>query len=196
MVPSVDNKKYSTDTRSFRDAVLQDKIFDSFLESPVSERLKINDVCYYKPGDLNKIGKEGKTSWDSFSYTLQMGHNVWTHIHAVQEANRQCDAGLYPDMLVATSTDRRNTRLYDRTYFRDIVNDIFATSDRGKAEELVEHYNRYWMSIVGTRGYTGKKTVNANTMFNTLFEVDENEEHHIDDSGFDESKLNQLENEQ
>ena len=130
MQPSVDNKKYSTDTRSFRDAVLQDKIFDSFLESPVSERLKINDVCYYKPGDLNKIGKEGKTSWDSFSYTLQMGHNVWTHIHAVQEANRQCDAGLYPDMLVATSTDRRNTRLYDRTYFRDIVNDIFATSDR------------------------------------------------------------------
>ena len=76
------------------------------------------------------------------------------------------------------------------------LNDIFATSDRGKAEQLVEHYNRYWLSIVGTRGYTGKKTVNANTMFNTLFEVEEIEEHHIDDSGFDESKLDQLENEQ
>ena len=194
MQPSVDNKKYATDTRPFRDAVLQDKLFDTFLESPVSERLQINDVCYYKPGDLNKIGKEGKTSWDSFSYTLQMGHNVWTHIHAVQEANRQCDAGRYPDMLVATSTDRRNTRLYDRTYFRDIVNDIFATSERGRAEQLVEHYNRYWLSIVGTRGYTGKKTVNANTMFNSLFEVSEAQEHPIDDSGLDESKLNELEN--
>ena len=194
MQPSVDNKKYATDRRTFRDAVLQDGIFNTFLESPVSERLKVKDVCIYKPGDLNKIGKEGRTSWDSFSYTLQMGHNVWTHIHAVQEANRQQDAGYYPDMLIATSTDKRNTRLYDRAYFKDIVDDIFATSDRGKAEQLIEHYNRYWMSIVGTRGYTGKKTVNANTMFNSLFETDSvEEEHHIDDSGLDDSKLDQLE---
>ena len=71
MQASVDNKKYSNDFRTFRDAVLQDRIFDSFLESPVSERLKIKDVCIYAPGDLNKIGKEGRTSWDSFSYTLQ-----------------------------------------------------------------------------------------------------------------------------
>ena len=49
------------------------------------------------------------------------------------------------------------------------------------------------MSIVGTRGATGKKTVNANTMFNTLFEVEETEEHHIDDSGLDEAKLDELE---
>jgi hypothetical protein len=197
MQPSVDNKKYATDTRAFRDAVLQDNIFDTFLESPVSERLTIKDVCIYKPGDLNKIGKEGKTSWDSFSYALQMGHNVWTHIHAVQEANRQCDSGKYPDMLVATSTDRKNTRLYDRAFFRDVVDDIFATSDRGKAEALIEHYNRYWMSIVGTRGYIGKKTVNANTMFNSLFQEDDpaEEEHHIDDSGLDETNLNQLETE-
>jgi hypothetical protein len=36
--------------------------------------------------------------------------------------------------------------------------------------------------------------VNAGTMFNTLFEVEETvEEHHIDDSGLDETALNKLE---
>lgn len=192
MQASVDDKKYATDTRSFANAVLQDKIFDTFLESPISKRLSINDVCYYKPGDLNKIGKEGKTSWDSFSYTLQMAHNVWTHIYAVQEANRQYDNGNYPAMLVSSSADKKIMRMYDRNFFRDIVNDIFATSDRGRAEELIEHYNKYWTSIVGTRGATGKKTVNSGTMFNALFEV-EVEPEYADDSGLDNSKLNKLE---
>jgi hypothetical protein len=194
MQASVDNKKYSTDTRSFRDAILQDGIMDTFLESPYSERMTIKDVCIYKPGDLNKIGKEGRTSWDSFSYTLQMGHNVWTHIHAVQEANRRYDAGNYPEMLVSSTADKKNFRQYDRNFFRDIVNDIFATSDKGKAESLIEHYNKYWMSIVGTRGAVGKKTVNAGTMFNNLFEMDDSDLYHRDDSGFDDSKLNELEN--
>jgi hypothetical protein len=194
MQPSVDNKKYATDTRPFRDAVLQDKIFDTFLESPISQRLQINDVCYYKPGDLNKIGKEGKTSWDSFSYTLQMAHNVWTHIHAVQEANRQYDNGKYPAMLIASSADKKVMRMYDRNFFRDIVDDIFATSDRGRAEELVEHYNKYWMSIVGTRGATGKKTVNSGTMFNALFEVEDDvPQSVVDDNCLDLSKLDKLE---
>jgi hypothetical protein len=49
------------------------------------------------------------------------------------------------------------------------------------------------MQIIGTRGATGKKTVNASTMFNSLFETDEVEEHHVDDSGFDESILDNLE---
>ena len=196
MQASVDNKKYSTDNRTFRDAVLQDRVFDTFLESPVSERLTISDVCHYKPGDLNKIGKEGKTSWDSFSYTLQMGHNVWTHIHAVQEANRQYDAGLYPEMLVASSSDKKNFRRYDRTFFREVIDDIFATTDRARAEALIEHYTKYWMSIIGTRGAVGKKTLNTSTMFNYFFEEKESDtvEHHIDDSGLDESKLNDLDN--
>ena len=196
MQPSVDNKKYATDTRRFGDALLQDKIFDTFLESPISERMQIKDVCVYKPGDLNKIGKEGKTSWDSFSYALQMGHNVWTHIHSVQEANRQYDAGKYPEMLVATTTDKKTFRRYDRNFFRDIVDDIFATSDRGRADELVEYYNRYWLSIIGTRGAVGKKTYNSSTVFNALFEQDEPVVYQVDDSGLDNSKLDKLEAEQ
>ena len=97
-------------------------------------------------------------------------------------------------MLVASTSDKKTFRTYDRNYFRDIVDAIFATSDRGKAEELIEHYNRYWLSIVGTRGAVGKKTVNSKTQFFNLFETEEPEEHHRDDSGLDESKLDELEN--
>jgi len=50
------------------------------------------------------------------------------------------------------------------------VEEIFATDDREKALRLVEEYSRFWMSIIGTRGATGKKTVNAQTKFGELFE--------------------------
>ena len=186
MVPSVDDKKYSTDTRRFRDAVLQDNLFKAFTESPISQRCTIKDICIYKPGDLNKINKEGRTSWDSFSYAIQMGHNVWSHLTAVQEANRQYDLGLTPRMLVQET--------FDRVYFRDVVDAIFATSDKGTALAIIDEFSKFWMSIIGTRGATGKKTVNASTMFNTLFESEEVEEHHVDDSGLDESVLDNLEN--
>lgn len=190
MVPGVDDKKYATDTRRFGDAVLQDKIFENFTESPVSNRCEIKDVCIYKPGDLNKIGKEGKTSWDSFSYAIQMGHNVWSHITAVQEANRQYDQGITPKMLVQET--------FDRIYFKDVVEAIFATSDKGTALEIIEEFNKFWISIIGTRGATGKKTVNASTMFTNLFEEEESDEadnHHVDDSGLDEANLDKLEQE-
>jgi hypothetical protein len=60
--------------------------------SPVGERMTMGDLCYYAPGMLNKLGKEGKTSWDSFSYFLMMGHNVYQHIESVQRANALADA--------------------------------------------------------------------------------------------------------
>lgn len=60
--------------------------------SPVGDRLKMKDVCWYKPGMLNKIGKEGKTSWDSLTYFLLMSHNVYQHIESVQRANELTDA--------------------------------------------------------------------------------------------------------
>jgi hypothetical protein len=162
MAPSIDNKKYAGDNRMFKDAVLQEKIFDNFQDSPISKRLQLKDVTCYAPGDKNKVGGDPKTSWDSFSYTLQMAHNVWTHINAVQEANRQYDAGLTPGMLIEEK--------FDKVAFKDIVEAIFATDNRDTAEAVIEEYNRFWMSIIGTRGATGKKTVNALTQFSNLFE--------------------------
>ena len=162
MVPSIDDKKLAHDTSAFSDAFVREGKHPSFLNSPITDGLQAKDVCIYAPGDLNKIGKEGKTSWDSFSYAILMGHNVWMHINAVQEANRQYDAGRIPNMLVQES--------FDRIMFRDIIEAIFATDNRDIAEAVVEEYSKYWMSIIGTRGAIGKKTVNASTQFSNLFE--------------------------
>jgi hypothetical protein len=186
MVPSVDNKKYATDNRGFRDAVISDGVFKNFEDSPITDGLKVSDVCTYAPGDLNKIGKEGKTSWDSFSYAIQMGHNVWSHINAVQEANRQYDNGIVPRMLVQEK--------HDRLYFRDVVDEIFATDDKEKALKLVDDHSRFWMAIPGTRGAIGKKTVNASTYFGALFDVKETKS--TDEKELDETKLEELEDEQ
>ena len=162
MVPSIDDKKLSTDTTKFSEAFIREGKHSSFLDSPITDGLNAKDICIYGPGDLNKVGKEGKTSWDSFSYAVMMGHNVWMHINAVQEANRQYDNGIIPDMLV--------NETFDRIMFRDIVEAIFATDDRSIADAIIKEYSKYWMSIIGTRGATGKKTVNASTQFNNLFE--------------------------
>ncbi len=181
MKPGADDKKYATDTRLFRDALLQDADlkFTHFEDSPISQHLMIKDVCIYKPGDLNKNGKEGRTSWDSFSYALMMGHNVWMHIESVQRANRKYDQGELPAMLW-----HRNG---DHTRFRDIVESIFSAPDRASAEAIIEHYDRYWMDIVGTRGFKGKKTKNSNTMFNALFETVEDVEDEEQDMSEDEA---------
>ena len=155
MQASADDKKYATDSRLFKDAVLQDGVFEKFESSPIIDQIQMKDICIYAPGDLNKNGKEGKTSWDSFSYALMMGHNVWMHLNAVQEANRQYDLGKLPAMLV----DER----FDRVYYKDIVEAIFACDNRDDANAIVEYYSKFWMTIIGTRGATGKKTVNAHT---------------------------------
>jgi hypothetical protein len=170
MEKSVDDKKYSLDTRAFSDAVNQDKHFQKgketngirFYDSPISARTMIKDVCIYKPGDLNKNGKEGNTSWDSFSYAIQMGHNVWMHLNSVQEANRQYDQNVVPDMMAFDHNYRE--------YFRDIVDTIFSIDNREDALAVIEHYNSFWLKIIGTRGATGKKTINSATQFNKLVE--------------------------
>jgi hypothetical protein len=161
----------------------------------VSKRSLIKDICVYNPGDLNKIGKEGKTSWDSFSYAIQMGHNVWSHINAVQEANRQYDLGTFPAMMHSELADKKTPRNYDGTVrFHDMADIVFSIDNKDDALAMVEHFSAYFADIRGTRGATGDATVSAMPQFNTLFEVDEAEEHHIDDSGLDETNLDTLEN--
>ena len=162
MVPSIDDKALSSDTTLFGKAFVREGKHPSFLDSPITEQLEAKDICIYAPGDLNKVGKEGKTSWDSFSYAIMMAHNVWMHINAVQQANIQYDKGVIPAMLIDET--------FDRVMFKDIVEAIFATSNRQEAEMIIEEYSRYWMSIIGTRGAVGKKTVNASTQFGNLFE--------------------------
>jgi hypothetical protein len=166
MQASADDKKYATDSRLFKDAVIQDLIFDKFESSPIIDQVQMKDICIYGPNDVNKLGKVGRTSWDSFSYAIMMGHNVWMHINAVQEANRQYDLGKLPSMLV----DEK----FDRVYYKDIVDAIFSTSDRGVADAKVEEYSRYWDTIIGTRGNTGKRITNADTYADRNFDIEAN----------------------
>jgi hypothetical protein len=209
MAPSADDKKYANDTRKWSMGVVNDGIYPRWQESPISDMLTMKDICIYKSGvskpgvviteenfknpemydvlpDQNKNGTWGKTSWDSFSYALLMGHNVWMHITAVQEANRRFDAGEHPAMMQRSDGDY--------AYFEDIVEAIFAAPDRQSALDIIDHYDSYWMEIVGTRGFKGKKTKNSMTMFNALFDV-VNDSVGADNSekDFDESKLEQLE---
>jgi hypothetical protein len=203
MAPSADDKKYATDTRRWSDGVVADGIYPRWEDSPLSDMLTMKDICIYKAGtpkpgvvlteenfrdpdlydvlpDVNKNGKWGKTSWDSFSYALLMGHNVWMHLTAVQEANRRFDAGEHPAMM------RRSTGDYAK--FEDIVEAIFAAPTREESEAIIEYYSDYWMEIVGTRGFKGKKAKNARTQFNALFEYEQTEQ-----EDFDAGKLDKLE---
>jgi hypothetical protein len=156
MSKAVDNKKYATDPRSFDTVMTQDGYFDTFASTPISRRLAVQDVCYYKPDDENKIGKIGKTSWDSFSYALQMGHNVYMHIDSVLKANELYDSGIAPKMLVHT--------LYDTVKFRDIVDLVFSAPTLSQALNIIEKYPRdHWGKIKGTRGVSGRKAVRPQT---------------------------------
>jgi hypothetical protein len=156
MAPSADDKKYSTDVRKWSDGVVADGIYPRWEDSPLSDLLRMKDICIYGPTDTNKNGKVGKTSWDSFSYALLMGHNVWMHLTAVQEANRRFDAGEHPAMMRYSAPSAE--------FFEDIVEAIFAAPDKQSALATIEQYDSYWMEIVGTRGFKGKKAKNARTM--------------------------------
>jgi hypothetical protein len=170
MQASADDKKYSTDTRLFKDAVIQDKIFEKFEPSPIIDQLTMKDICIYKPGDLNKNGKEGNTSWDSFTYALMMGHNVWHHVNAVQQANRQSDVDVIPAMLSAITAEPKRPRDFSPApnQFKDIVDLIFSIDNREDALDRVEFYGKYFDRIIGTRGNTGDSITNANTKADEL----------------------------
>ena len=73
---------------------------------------------------------------------------------------------------------------------------IFATPDREEAEAIIEHYSRYWMDIVGTRGFKGDKTISARPQFSTFFEEVEVAETTDDSVELDTSALDQLEQDQ
>ena len=166
MEKTAENKNYSTDNRKFRDAVLAEGIHKVFTDSPVTDKLLLNDLCYRGMGFINKQGKETKTSWDTLSYTLLQSHNVYQHIFAVQEANRKYDQGIVPAMVM--------NETFERIRFSEIVDEIFSQKDRQSSLDLIEQYSRFWMQLKsGSMGYSGKRAVNANTMFEQLFTVED-----------------------
>ena len=106
-------------------------------ESAIGRDLLMGDICHYGPNDMNKIGKIGKTSWDSFAYTLMMGHNVYTHIKAVAKVNQLADiecATYQPDWRLWRKL-KDNDRSDDYSiwlprnllYFNRFIKELFAS---------------------------------------------------------------------
>lgn len=165
MEKTAEKKEYATDTRKFRDAVLAEGIHKMFADSPITDLMLMKDLCYRGHGFLGAHGKETKTSWDTLSYTLIQSHNVYQHITATQEANRQYEKGVIPAMVM----DER----FERLRFGEIIDEIFSLKDRTKSIQLIEKYTNLWTKMKsGSQGLSGKKTINALTNFKALFEVE------------------------
>ena len=65
---------------------------------------------------------------------------------------------------------------FERIRFSEIVDEIFSLKDRQKSLNLIDKYDRFWMQMKsGSQGFSGKKAVNALTMFDQLFEVTDND---------------------
>jgi hypothetical protein len=167
MEKTAEKKSYATDNRKFRDAVLAEGIHKLFTDSPITDKLILKDLCYRGVGFIGQHGKETKTSWDTLSYTLVQSHNVWMHMNAVQEANRRYEQGIIPKMLM--------NETFESVLFKDIIDEVFSKKTKQEAIDLINSHSRLWMQFQsGSQGISGKKTVNAMTMFDQLFEQEEN----------------------
>jgi hypothetical protein len=142
-------------------------------ESDFGRRLSIADICHYAPGMLNKIGKEGKTSWDSFGYALMMGHNVECHIRAVQRANNLMDiesAKFKPDWRMKGIEGKKEIEYSDWVpnkilYFNAFIEELFNTKTKQEAFAMIDSAKQFLKSLEGARLQGGP----ADNVFNSLY---------------------------
>ena len=167
--------------------------------SEIASRLTMGDVCWYKPGMLNKIGKEGKTSWDSFAYALMMAHNVNSHITSVQTANHLMDvecAKYKPDWRAWKKVkDKDKSDEYSEwvprniLYFDRFVEELFNTKTKDEAFDMIDEGITFLRDLEGTRSQDGMA---RNNYFN-LFEFEVTNQNEIDLSNPDDDELRALE---
>jgi hypothetical protein len=141
--------------------------------SPIGERLTMGDLCYYAPGDLNKLGKEGRTSWDSFSYFLMMAHNVYQHIESVQRANQLTDTAVMThdvDLREWRKPAKANSKALEidvwtprnLIYFNHLMDELFETET---PMQLIEDNTALLADLS-----KGRLRKSSNTVFSDLFE--------------------------
>lgn len=162
-------------------------------ESDFGRRLTVADICHYAPGMLNKIGKEGKTSWDSFAYALMMGHNVECHIRAVQRANNLADieyASYQPNwrswrkVKDADKSDERSEWVpRNILYFNQFVEELFALKTKDEAFQMIADAERlgFLQNLEGARLRGGVTNI-AHSLF---YEESEDETSWEDDRNDD-----------
>jgi hypothetical protein len=89
-------------------------------------------------------------------------------MNAVQEANRQYETGIVPKMLIH--------KFEGSKFFGELVDEIFSKKTKQESIDLIDYHRSYWMQFQsGSQGISGKRTVNAMTMFDQLFEVNTDE---------------------
>ena len=152
---------------------------------------------------LNKLGKiPNKTSWDSFSYALMMGHNVECHIKAVQRAQQLMDiecARFTPDWRLKGIEGKKEIEYSDWVpnrilYFSTFVEELFNTKTKTEAFQLIEDAKQLLKSLEGARLQGGP----ADNNFTKLFDVVEGKPLLKDKDGVplfdqqDDDKLNSL----
>ena len=131
-------------------------------ESEIGRRLSIADICHYAPGMLNKIGKDGKTSWDSFGYALMMAHNVECHIKAVQRANNLMDielARFTPNWRDWQKPGGKEINMHEYSewvprnilYFDRFVEELFACGTKAEAFQLIKDADFFLKNLEGAR---------------------------------------------
>jgi len=165
--------------------------------SEFASRLNMGDICWYAPGMLNKINKEGKTSWDSFAYALMMGHNVECHIVAVQRAQQLMDietAKHKPDWRHKGIEGKKEIEYSDWVpnrilYFSTFVEELFNTKTKEEAFQLITDAAGFLKSLEGSRLQGGP----AQNTFGNLFEVEEIRQDEIDFANPDDDDLRALE---
>ena len=144
--------------------------------SEMASRLNMGDICWYAPGMLNKINKEGKTSWDSFAYALMMGLNVECHIVALQRAQQLMDiecAKFKPDWRNKSIEGKKEKEYSDWVpnrilYFSTFVEELFNTKTKAEAFQLIEDAKLFLKSLEGARLQGGP----ADNLFNSLYTIE------------------------
>jgi hypothetical protein len=145
--------------------------------SAIGDRLTMGDVCFYGEGDLNKNGKVGATSWDSFSYCLMMAHNVYNQIKAVQVANdlNDMESVKYQPQV----KNWRKTKASDTTdemsnfvprnilYFNSLVKDVFTSET---PMQVIQDARPFLSDIRGTRWARHTGGGKGKNNFSSLFE--------------------------
>ena len=197
-------------------------------ESTVGRRLTMGDIAYYDLGErktdaelkgvkfdhlnpdhyhvvpkLNKLGKiPNRTSWDSFSYALMMGHNVECHIVAVQRAQQLMDIEIAKTAGKINWQHWKKVKSSDMSdehsdwvprnvlYFANFVEELFATKDKAEAFAMIERAMPFLKSLEGARLQGGP----AQNKFNSLFEIEEvTKQEEVDLENPDDDELRALE---
>jgi len=154
--------------RGLDDKTLKGSKLGMTFQGPIMERCTVGDLCVMGPGDLNKHGKEGKTSWDTTTYAIVMGHNVYNHIQAIQEINRHADIVYatkkidYRDWVKKVKKPICDFLPNNIFFFNSFVEELFSR-DKDGAYQLLRDYEGQLNSI----SFKANKIVDT---YHSLFE--------------------------